>query len=436
MAKISQRTFSWKELEEKNDLERLKLTLNNLPDEELMQLLQKERKNGRNDYPIRVLWNSIIAGIVFQHSSINSLIRELNRNPSLKEVCGFEPFQKIPKDYIYSRFCKKLCNRYELVEKMFNQLVLEIQKELPDFGKNLSGDGKAVNTLAAPSKNNHDMKPDGRRDVDADFGVKKYSGIDENGKNWQKITSWFGYRFHIISDSKYELPVAFKVTKASVAEGKEMKKLLEKLNIINPDLLEKCEYACLDRGYDDEDLIKKLFDDYGVKPIIDIRNMWKDKDKTRLLDNTNNIVYDYRGTISCYCAISGEKKDMSYAGFEKDRNTLKYRCPMQAYGISCKNHKNCNFKKGIRINISINRRLFTPLPRSSYKWKTLYKTRTSIERLNGRLDEFFGFEKHYIRGLKKMKLRGCLSFIVMLSMALGRIKEKQLDKIRSMVKAA
>ena len=314
MAKISQQTFSWKALDEKNDLERLKLTLNYLPDEELMQVLEKQRKNGRNDYPIRALWNSIIAGIIFQHSSINSLIRELNRNPLLKEICGFEPFQKTPKDYIYSRFCKKLCKHYELVEKMFNQLVLEIQKELPDFGKKLSGDGKAVHTLAAPSKTNHDMKPDGRRDVDADFGVKKYSGIDETGKSYQKIKSWFGYRFHIISDSKYELPVAFELTKASVAEGKEMKKLLEKLNIINPEILERCEYACFDRGYDDEDLIKKLFDDYGVKPIIDIRNMWKDKDKTRLFGNTKNIVYDYRGAISCYCQISGEKRDMSYAG--------------------------------------------------------------------------------------------------------------------------
>ncbi len=66
----------------------------------------------------------------------------------------------------------------------------------------------------------------------------------------------------------------------------------------------------------------------------------------------------------------------------------------------------------------------------------LYKTRTSIERLNGRLDEFFGFEKHYIRGLKKMKLRGGLSFVVMLSMVLGRIKENKLDKMQSMVNVA
>ena len=76
------------------------------------------------------------------------------------------------------------------------------------------------------------------------------------------------------------------------------------------------------------------------------------------------------------------------------------------------------------------------MPRSTYKWKKKYNSRTSIERLNSRIDEFFGFEKHFYRGLKKVKLRLSLSFITMLSMALGRIKQKQLDKIRSMVKAA
>ena len=60
----------------KDDLERLELALKYLPDEEVMQLLENERKNGRNDYPIRPLWNALIASIVFQHVSINSLIRE------------------------------------------------------------------------------------------------------------------------------------------------------------------------------------------------------------------------------------------------------------------------------------------------------------------------------------------------------------------------
>jgi hypothetical protein len=436
MAKITQKTFSFKELEKKDDLERLKLCLENLPDEELMKVLEAERKNGRNDYPIRFLWNVLIAGIIFQHSSINSLIRELNRNPTLREICGLGPLKKIPKAYIFTRFLKKLMRHYDLIEKIFNQLIQMIQKELPDFGKDLSADGKAIQTLAAPNKNNNILKPDGRRDTEADFGVKKYTGIDENGKPWEQKKSWFGYRTHIIADSKYELPVAFEVTKASLSENKELKKLLIKLKIVNPEMIDECKYMSLDRGYDDEDIIKKLWDDYRIKPIIDIRNMWKDKDKTRVLPNTENIVYDYRGTISCYCPVSIEKREMVFAGFEKDRRTLKYRCPCQAYGVSCKGEKKCKFRKGLRIKIDINRRLFTPLPRSSYKWKDKYNSRTSIERLNSRIDEFFGFEKHYYRGLKKIKLRLCLSFITMLSMAIGRIKQKELKKLRSMILAA
>jgi hypothetical protein len=52
------------------------------------------------------------------------------------------------------------------------------------------------------------------------------------------------------------------------------------------------------------------------------------------------------------------------------------------------------------------------------------------------LDEAFGFEKHFIRGLKKMRLRCGLALIVMLAMAVGRIRAKQGVKLRSLVRAA
>nr|MBO2483345.1 DDE transposase [Bacillaceae bacterium] len=48
----------------------------------------------------------------------------------------------------------------------------------------------------------------------------------------------------------------------------------------------------------------------------------------------------------------------------------------------------------------------------------------------------FGFESHTIRGMKKMKVRCGLALCVMLAMAIGRVKEKQGDHIRSLVKAA
>jgi len=38
------------------------------------------------------------------------------------------------------------------------------------------------------------------------------------------------------------------------------------------------------------------------------------------------------------------------------------------------------------------RRIFTPLARSSYKWEREYDRRTAVERVNSRIDVVFGFE--------------------------------------------
>ncbi|GAW92888.1 transposase, IS4 family protein, partial [Calderihabitans maritimus] len=54
----------------------------------------------------------------------------------------------------------------------------------------------------------------------------------------------------------------------------------------------------------------------------------------------------------------------------------------------------CSAASGVRVSLAEDRRIFTPLARSSYKWKTIYKKRTAVERVNARLDEAFGFEKH------------------------------------------
>ena len=54
-----------------------------------MQTLEAARGCGRDDYPVRALWNSVLAGIVFQHPTIESLRRELSRNGQLRVLCGF-----------------------------------------------------------------------------------------------------------------------------------------------------------------------------------------------------------------------------------------------------------------------------------------------------------------------------------------------------------
>jgi hypothetical protein len=65
---------------------------------------------------------------------------------------------------------------------------------------------------------------------------------------------------------------------------------------------------------------------------------------------------------------------MAYGGLEKNRQSLKYRCPARHYGYDCEGQGKC-----------------------------------PVKRVNSRLDVSFGFEQQFIRGLAKMKLRCSLA---------------------------
>lgn len=282
------------------------------------------------------------------------------------------------------------------IEKMFDQLVESISELLPDFGVEQAIDGKAIPSHANGKKRSEEKEPDGRRDTDANWGKKEYRGVHKDGTTWEKISSWFGYKLHLVVDAKYELPVTYKVTRAADSEFKIAPQLIEKIEREHPELLERCQFMMGDRGYDDSKIIKSLWDEYKARPVIDIRNLWKDGEETKPVNGYENVVYDYRGTISCI-SFSEKNKDyqMAYGGFEKDRMTLKYRCPAKHYGFECKSYDNCPSKCGVRIPLEEDRRVFLPLPRSSYRFRREYKKRTAVERVNSRIDNVFCFENHF-----------------------------------------
>ena len=56
--------------------------------------------------------------------------------------------------------------------------------------------------------------------------------------------------------------------------------------------------------------------------------MWKDSDDTKQVRGVENVIYNYKGDVSCVCMQSGKEYKMAYGGFEKDRMTHKYRCPV------------------------------------------------------------------------------------------------------------
>jgi transposase len=446
MAIVAQKSL-WEEIEELGDLERFVLVLRTLPDEALMRTLERERGKGRNDYPIRAMWNSLLAGVVFGHESIESLRRELARNAQLRLVCGFDPLKggdAVPLAWTYSRFLRSLFGHQEAIDAMFDALVELLRRELDGFGAVLAIDGKAIPSHARGRKKKEEeeeeepRQPDGRRETDADWGAKSYTKKAKDGSLYKKVKHWFGFKLHLVVDATYELPVAYTVTEASENDIEQAPVLIERLKKRQRALMQACGVLAADKGYDDGKFITSLWDDKTcrIKPVIAIRNCWQDGEATKAIAKKRNVVYDYEGNVYCYCLRTGKRRAMAYAGFEADRETLKYRCPCTAYGLPCRGRARCPVKGSVRIPLSEDRRVFTPVARSSYTWKRTYKKRTAVERVNSRLDVSFGFERHFIRGLAKMRMRMGLALVVMLAMALGRTREKRAGLIRSLVRAA
>ena len=443
MAIVQKNLFGWQEIDELGDLERLKLVLETLDDEKLMQRLEKERGKGRNDYPVRAMWNSVLSGVIYQHESIASLIRELSRNGDLLRLCGFNVAKgkaAVPNASAYTRFLENLIEHQAELDEMMNNLVKELTELLPGFGKRLAIDSKAINSHAR--KPSRETEEDGRREIDANYGKKTYKGKRKDGTLWEKVKSWFGYKLHLIIDADYELPIAYKITKASESDPTQFLPMVKELNEKQAEIIKRAEMMSGDKAYDSCENNKELWDEYKIKPLIDIRDMWKDGEETKQInaDKADSIVYDYCENVYCVNPKTGDKQKLSYYGFEKERGCLKFRCKLSACGVKCNAEKICRAgKKGkygriVRIPLEKDRRIFTPIARSSYKFKREYKKRTAVERVNSRLDVSFGFEKHYIRGMKKMKLRCGLAMIVMLSMALGRARQNQEEYMRSLVK--
>ena len=405
--------FSWDNVELLPDLQRLKLVLDTLPSADVVAALEARRGYGRNDFPVEAMFNALIAGIVFQHNSSSSLLRELHRGEKLSQLCGFNPLMRqsapktqlqhdedgrlcvewiaapmrlsLPNEWNWSRFLHQVIELEEqtgVLSAMLEKMRRQLMDELPDFGRYLGSDGKAVKSHSTGRVNKATGKTS---DPDADWGKHQTRGVDKNGRAWNKIKKWFGYRWHMISDTKYEIPVAFTVTAASCGEGKQLRRMLRQLMDEEPQLAQCAQQFTADRGLDHKSTKTMLWDDYQIRPIIDLRKLWRaekqdgdydpGKTITRQLNGgqcVDNILYDETGTVYCQCPKSKERRQMYFQGFEKDRNALKYQCPATVGDFQCEGRRECheqsgsralNYGRTVRIKLEDhNRRIFTPTP--------------------------------------------------------------------------
>jgi hypothetical protein len=391
---VTQPLFAWEALEDSPSLQTVRDLLAVLPDGRLLEALRCWRGHGRDDYPVETLWGVVVLRAVLRHADFEACLGELRRNAALRRLIGIEREEEVPKKWNVSRFLKVLGTEPHrtLLREVFDAMIRPLGEVVNDLGMHTAGDSSGL--LAQ-----EEAKPDPTLAPPAG-GRKEYT--DESGAV-TKVIEWFGYKFHLLVDTRHELALAWRVSSTKAGDNEVLPELVAEARGNLPQ--GRMRTLAYDKAADDEKvhgMLKKA----GIEPVIRNRSMWKEE-LERLLpghDGRSNIVHDEAGTIYCYDKAGDPpvRRRMAFIGHEPSRGTLKYRCPAMHEGWRCASHDGCNagkkYGKTVRVKQEIDLRRFPPIPRATKRFERLYKGRTAVERVNGRLKVFWGADDGNIAG--------------------------------------
>ncbi|MBM4050540.1 MAG: transposase [Planctomycetes bacterium] len=427
MARIAQKELAleWDVIDEEPDLVRIHMLLENANDEELMRKLESDRKGRRDDYPVRVCWNTTLAGMVIGHRSTAETLRELRRNPALRKVVGIAVAagaDGVPTKDAMSRFSKKLLRHQREVEEIKRRMLVELRVLLPDLGKDTAVDSTAIRTWARGRRD-----PSKSTDPEAGWGMKVRRWKGKDGVMHEDVTKWFGYKGHLLVDTKHELPLDRTVTAANEADVKELSPLVEQFHEKHPEI--KIKTLSADKAYDDGEEVRKLYEEHGIKAVIAIRDSAQDGEDGERLSPGSNVLLGDDGTVYCYHKEGAAivRQAMVCWGWEKSRGTLKWRCPAAVSGLACPERETCSptpYGRTVRVHAEQDWRRFGPVAHGTKKRKRLYNGRTAAERVNSRIKGGLRLDELTVRGKKKITLKLDLAIIVLYSLALGHLRRK------------
>ena len=351
--------------------------------------------------------------------STNDLIRRLRNDGQLRLVCGFG--DNLPHRSTFNRFYAKVAYRCQAdASDLMVQIGGKLAKLLPGFGKAIAIDGSNVYTHARQPKAG--KPPSTTADPEAHWSIKT-----SKGKRVKPGDIHFGYKYHLMADAKYGLPIIGLTTPGNGAEQPEFRRLLKRARNaygkgFSPD------YVTADKGYDSSTLYT-LVEDFGAVPIIARRDTDSKKGRERAAD----------GSPTC---IGG--KPMAYVKTEQANEgpVHVFRCPDNGCHLKertgvlyCKDTlKEQVGGEGPRCLGSPSSRDVSLIPRQAPLWKKLYDTRQSVERVFKGMKQSRRLNGHCFRGLARVALHDTLSALAFQVTALRRLRTRDAPSIRWMVK--
>jgi len=378
------------------------------------------RKRGRPSFSKDAILRALIYKNLRGLSSLSELAFELKNNPPLAETLGFSAWFDPPSIERFSFFLRDTKNetfqvlRHLMVERLIEEKVIS--------GKIVAMDSCAIeahvreNNLKTAVTDRFDKKRRPKGDPDARLGIKIYYP-----KPFQrKITFFWGYRNHVLTDAHSELPLHEKTLPADHDEKKQALPLLRELMSL---FQLSCEAVVADANYDVENILSYIFYEMKAMPIIPKNPRGHQKDEFQVKKNTiicpGNLEMHRRGKMTT-----------------RGRTYLQYSCPLyygkvyQGQFLVCPAFHPKYFKqKGCNYLLRLSPTVRWHIDYNSQKFKRIYNQRTSAERVFSRLLTIT-MQRPTVIGLQATENHCTIAHISVLLIALAANRLGLHDKIR------
>jgi hypothetical protein len=381
------------------------------------------RKSHRGRPPVSR--DALLKGLIYRNlRGIHKLVElefELQNNPSIAEPLGLDPLKKPPSDERFSDFLRNNPNGY------FQSIRQSLVQELIEGGV-ISGNGIALdscpieafvkeNNLKTSVKNRYDKLCLPTGDNDARLGIS----IHFPSPFKKKIHYFWGYRNHIINDLDSELPIAEITLQANKDEKKVglfmLKQLTRDFSLLN------IKSVAADANYDVEDILKYIIQEIKAEVMI-----------PRNPRNTQNTSYTMKkNEIYCEADLPMNRKGkMTVKGI----SYLQYRCPLHwskkftgQYILCPAGHPKFLKQKGCNVLVRLTPNVRENINYGSLRFKEVYNTRTSVERVFSRLLSI-SMQRPSVKGLRAIRNHCTIAHITVLLVALTAHRLGFEDKIR------
>ncbi|MFL6137588.1 MAG: transposase [Frankiaceae bacterium] len=333
--------------------------------------LDDARWTGRTGYGSRALVGMALVKAVYALPTWTRVVRLVSDHAALRAVIGCAPSRQA-----CYRFARKLRDDRVALDRCLDAVVVRLAATLPGFGETVAIDGSDMPAYANGQRRLSRNGPLRERfsDPDATWGHRSSVSTRSGG-------GYYGYKLHAAVCATTGLPVAWQVETAKTSETVIVAPLLDALarRGIVP------AHCVMDRGYDTTKLYQEC-EGRGIRPVISLRNtaaVKAGKDKPPTCDHGA----------------------WTFAGSDAKRGASKWRCPTG----------DCS---PASVWIAADR-LHPLIPRSTPRFKALYRQRGAVERAFGHLKGEWGFAPLRVRRLDRVRLHADLTILARLATTLA-----------------